>query len=174
LFHENSKRRTFELELRAGFEEEVQEPGLKKSLNVAARAEISLSHPLSPANDRINVDHEEGLLGLGQLAELLLSSYGAVHGEQESTRPIYSEGSRWPVELYCWHPGGDGVETGLYYFNPERHTIVLMPDQTKNTVQFALEYTDIKKGVVLFITALFKRSTGYFGERGYRYSCLEA
>jgi SagB-type dehydrogenase family enzyme len=170
LFHENSKRRTFELELRSKSGEISGDAIYRHSLNPGVDHELSLDDLNKPGDTR----HDNSILSLHALAALLVPAYGMIAMEDRPFRPVYSEGHCWPVELYLWHPGSGGLPQGLYYFNPERYTIVRMPKRTQDPLQFAVEFTGANEGVIVFVTAVFERSTHYFGERGYRYCLLEA
>ncbi len=123
-----------------------------------------------------------GTMTLETLAALLFHAYG-INRSNEGTgiprpfRTVPSGGGLFPLELYVHTPGHvEGLGAGLFHYNPEenclRHIV-----ETDLTDAFAacLYQPEIVQGAsaVIFQTALFRRNTFKYGDRGYRFTLME-
>ncbi len=116
------------------------------------------------------------------LAALLQYAYGETRSNADNNFPhpfrtVPSGGALYPLEIFFHTTMVEGLQPGMYHFSPSRNSIQLlsMGDETRsiseNLVQPELAYG---ASVMFFITALFDRSIFKYGDRGYRFICLEA
>src|SRR5205823_557341 len=92
-------------------------------------------------------------------------------------RTIPSGGALYPLELYFYTAYVDELTAGLYHYNPIKRNIRRLHDQeASETISAALVQSNIasEASLILFITALFERSTFKYGDRGYRFVMVEA
>ena len=71
----------------------------------------------------------------------------------------------------------EGLEAGIYYYNPPGNQIrPLFPGDKTNEISGSIIYPEITRGasMVIVITGLFERSVFKYGDRGYRFVLLEA
>lgn len=119
---------------------------------------------------------------LDQLAKILVMSYGITQSREGTSFPrdlrvIPSGGALYPLELFLYATKVEGLEPGLYHYNPERYELdaLRLGDQTDRVcglfVQPALAAS---AAAVVFIAAVFARSVFKYGDRGYRFILLEA
>jgi SagB-type dehydrogenase family enzyme len=121
-------------------------------------------------------------INLEQLAKVLTMSYG-VNRSNEGTnfprpfRVIPSGGALYPLEIYVHACKVDGLAPGLYHYDPEEHNLdVLRQQDESERILPHLVQQDLAKNAaaVIFITAVFGRSTFKYGDRGYRFILFEA
>jgi SagB-type dehydrogenase family enzyme len=124
-------------------------------------------------------------LNLRDLSTLFYTAYGITRENSDnefprSFRTVPSGGALYPLELY-FHTSTytEELEAGIYHYNPKRNgfEFIIQEDQTDQIaksltpVQTNLAYNS---SIMVFITALFQRSTFKYGPRGYRFAFLEA
>jgi SagB-type dehydrogenase family enzyme len=123
-----------------------------------------------------------GPIALEQLARVLHMSYG-INRDNAGThfprpfRVIPSGGALYPLEIYLHATRVDGLDAGLYHYDPEAHSLdVLREGDQSETIAASMVQRDLGTGAaaILFITAVFVRSTFKYGDRGYRFILLEA
>lgn len=94
-------------------------------------------------------------------------------------RAYPSAGAKYPLEVYVLVLSGKDINSGLYHYNPEGHsldTLLLEIRQSKidkiwlNKKQFQFK----KASVLLIITSIFHRTTDKYGERGIMFPYIEA
>ena len=123
-----------------------------------------------------------GPIGLAQLAKILQMSYGVSRENDETPFPrpfriIPSGGALYPPELYVEARRVEGLERGLYHYDPEDHSLDLLragaadADVDGFFVQSDLASTAT---AIVYVTAIFYRSTFKYGDRGYRFVLIEA
>jgi len=119
---------------------------------------------------------------LEQLAKVLIMSYG-VNRSNEGTefprpfRVIPSGGALYPLEIFVHAGRVDGLDAGLYHYDPEDHALdVLRPRDESERILPLLVQKDLAKdaAAVIFIIAVFGRTTFKYGDRGYRFVLFEA
>jgi SagB-type dehydrogenase family enzyme len=123
-----------------------------------------------------------GYIQLNQLAKVLAMSYGMTRDNQNThyTRPfrtIPSGGALYPLELYIHATRVEGLKAGLYHYDPEDHALdVLRLGDESATIVKSLIQADLGQrcAAIVFISALFFRSTFKYGDRGYRFVLFEA
>ena len=123
-------------------------------------------------------------LTLEDLRTLLHCSYGVTRNDQQehlnrAFRTIPSGGALYPLELYFYTSRVDELESGLYHYNPTQNAIQLLrPGNFEASLseifvsfQSNLAYDT---SLIVFITAVFNRSTFKYKEKGYRFALFEA
>jgi len=120
------------------------------------------------------------LLSGHDLAGLLEFAYGVTHALEEHTLPLRavpSGGALYPLELYVAALRIEGLEPGLYHFDPLAPALAVVHDSLgADDVSPLSTYPEIVAGsaAVLFIAAVFGRTRFKYGMRGYRFALLEA
>ena len=121
-------------------------------------------------------------LSLATLATILYHGYGITRDNSDTGMPrpfrtVPSGGALYPLELF-FHAGRvKHLPPGLYHYNPSHNVVRLLvggdrsQDLCDGVAQGSLV---LESSLVVFITALFERSTFKYGERGYRFVLLEA
>ncbi len=119
---------------------------------------------------------------LDQLAKVLWISYG-VNRDNKGTsfprpfRTVPSGGALYPLELYIYAVRVKHLDTGLYHYNPEDHSLDVLRQRDETAwVASCMVQRDLVESAaaVIFISATFVRSTFKYGDRGYRFILLEA
>jgi len=119
----------------------------------------------------------ERTLRLRDVALLLGHAYGVRATAAGSRRPVASAGALYPLELYFHTTAVDELASGLYHFNAAGgHLRHLRAADLSDEIGEALDQSTLAydASVIFFITAAFERSTFKYGERGYRFTLLEA
>ncbi len=113
-------------------------------------------------------------LGLGDLATLLYYSVGvtgrAWWGGPKRAYP--SAGGLQPVEAYVAASRVEGVEPGIYHYNPGEHLLAELSrgDYSRVLEEIALDQEHVGRApAVLVLTAVYARTAGKYGYRSYRY-----
>lgn len=191
LFHENSKTKFYTPYL-SNEEVYLRMVNMHPSLPYASIQTIQLP----PAETLTGINLGETILSrasslsmtpesisLAQLATILHMAYGETrdltgYGYARPFRTVPSGGGLYPLELYFYNRGWvQGLERGIYHFNPTKHILALLFHGDFDTVlKEAMVQKELINGAsgVFFITALFKRSTFKYGDRGYRFALIEA
>jgi SagB-type dehydrogenase family enzyme len=124
-------------------------------------------------------------VSLSKLGAILHAAYGRTHqllddapdGVGPQFRAVPSGGGLYPLELFAFALRVDGVEPGLYHFDPLRRVleVVQVGDQAEELAA-AMVYPDpaTRCAVFLVVTAVFWRTRFKYGLRGYRFALLEA
>jgi SagB-type dehydrogenase family enzyme len=123
-----------------------------------------------------------GTIGLDSLAKILRATYGVTRSKEESgysraLRVIPSGGALYPLEIYLQAIRVNGLDPGLYHFDPEDFEldVIRTADATAHLKQCVFQPDLLgDAAVTLFISAVFFRSTFKYGDRGYRFILLEA
>ncbi len=113
-------------------------------------------------------------LGLQRLAALLEAGYGVTAPDRRS---VPSGGALYPLELYPAVVQVDGLEAGVFHFDPPRHALELVrAGEIGPELEAACPLPGLLAGAaaVVFVTAVFWRSRFKYGLRGYRFALLEA
>lgn len=190
LFHENCKTSGHEPQLS---EEEVREwmTILTDGLRFDSRNERRLPRrippldmPLGEAMRRRASSRrlQAGRIPLRQLATLLHHGYGITRSNADGRFPrpfrtVPSAGALFPLEIYVHATRVDGLVPGFYHYAPPRHSLCLLHRGSKvKALGSALVQRELARAssLVIFITAMFERSTFKYGDRGYRFILFEA
>lgn len=123
-----------------------------------------------------------GGVGVEQLAKILIMGYGVTRDNAGTHFPrpfrtIPSGGALYPLDIYVYAARVEGLEAGLYHYNPLKHSldVLRIRDEAARISKFFIQ-GDLasKAAAVFFITATFARTTFKYGDRGYRFIFLEA
>ncbi|MBI5318622.1 SagB/ThcOx family dehydrogenase [Bradyrhizobium sp.] len=122
-------------------------------------------------------------MSLEALASLLSLGYGITSDNRgnvfsRSFRAAPSGGALYPLEIYFHSVAIEGLPPGLFHYNPTRHDLRHLRDgdlsrDIAGGLLFQREIPE-ESSIVIFLTALFDRSTFKYGGRGYRFALLEA
>jgi SagB-type dehydrogenase family enzyme len=114
----------------------------------------------------------------GELSRLLWAVQGVTAREHGfSYRAAPSAGALYPVDTYVVVNNVEGVERGVYLYEPEGHGLrtVRRGDFRKRAREAALGQSMASEAPVFFIwTAVFARGMGKYGQRAFRYFYLDA
>lgn len=140
-----------------------------------------------PAHDS-DTSLEEALLGrrsvrsfgsevitLKQLGQLLWAGQGLTDPSSKRTAP--SAGALYPLKVYAVIGNVAGVTPGVYAYEPALHTLIRIMDgdQRQALSQAAMGQTSVKQGALdIVITGVYEKVTSKYGERGIRFTHLEA
>ena len=121
-------------------------------------------------------------LGLTLVGKLLHASFGVRGYRKTGTEGVYdrpapSAGGLYPLELYVATQAVEELADGLYHYDARAHQLELRQRRLLHP-----ELADIALGqdmirhanLVVLISAVFQRTMWKYGDRGYRYVCLDA
>lgn len=109
-----------------------------------------------------------------ELAQLLWAAQGITSAEGLRTAP--SAGALYPLEVYVAVGAVDDLPSGIYRYEPARHALELVAsgDRRAELAAAALGQECVQDGAaVLALAAVYRRTTGKYGERGIRYVHME-
>ena len=135
-------------------------------------SDVSLEEALSKRQSIRSFTDEP--LTLKDLSQLLWSAQGITHGREFRTAP--SAGALYPLEVYALVGKIDGLSSGLYRYNVGKHNLTKVKegDLQKSFSEAVYQPRIIREApLTLIITAVYKRTTGKYGERGIRYVHME-
>ncbi|ABN69150.1 nitroreductase [Staphylothermus marinus F1] len=117
-------------------------------------------------------------LALNELSTVLWSSYGCID-EDCRRRTVPSAGATYPMEIFVFvrENGVIGLEPGIYYYDPLTHSIILIRsgDQNRKLYYACLNQKWVLEAPInIVITAVYERTTSWYGRRGFRYIYMEA
>ncbi|WP_456386259.1 SagB family peptide dehydrogenase [Desulfolithobacter sp.] len=86
-----------------------------------------------------------------------------------------SAGALYPCELYLQARGVEGLEDGVYHFEPLRERVRLLYRLTGDQgLEAAMADRRRVAGIIFLVTALYYRSSWKYGDRAYRYCLLDS
>ena len=190
LLHENSKTSRFD---RPPSDEAVtaRMAGMYESLSYELYPSVELPGQLAPLRlslaeaitGRVTArSMQPCTLSLPTLNALLYYAYGVTRDNRGTAFPrpfrtVPSGGALYPLEIFFHSAHVAGLPAGLYHYNPSANNLQCLHarDDTERLAQ-ALVHGHVAHDAALlvFITALFERNTFKYGERGYRFTLLEA
>lgn len=116
-------------------------------------------------------------LRLSELSRLLLYSYGRT-APGSHFRTVASGGALYPLEVYVIALKVDALEPGIYHYGAEDHHLDLVErgDFVGRTEEVLMSFgvEVASAAVVVVFTAVFRRNTLKYQDRGYRMILLEA
>lgn len=127
--------------------------------------------------------YSDAALSLDELSFLLWSCSWArdfrTNEKIELTlRNVPSAGARHPLETYLWVRRVQGLKSGLYYYHPIKHCLVLMnsgADKEAEIFEGCFRQEMAATSAVTFIwTAVPYRTIWRYGQRAFRYLYLDA
>jgi SagB-type dehydrogenase family enzyme len=117
-------------------------------------------------------------LTLPELARLLWAAAGvSAAGAGMAFRTAPSAGALYPIETYVGVGQTEGLEAGLYHYAVLDSCLELLTagDVRPQLARAALDQSFVAEAAVVFVwTAVFARCRWKYGERAYRYICLDA
>lgn len=164
-----------ELDRQVALLPDAQEPLVTFDLpEPSRRGDVSVEEALDRRRSIRN--YADAPLTLTELSQLLWAAYGVnkpVPGGPEFLRgglkTAPSAGALYPLELYAVVGEVDGLEAGVYRYQPEDHRLVLISrgDHRADLADAALGQPWILKAPVSIVySAVFARTTGKYGPRG--------
>lgn len=114
-------------------------------------------------------------LTLKQISQLLWAAQGITAKNGLRTAP--SAGGLYPLEIYVVTQDVTDLPSGVYHYLPKQHALVLHFTGDKSTsLASTSPQSDIlqQAKAILVITAIYKRTTAKYGDRGTRYVDMEA
>jgi SagB-type dehydrogenase family enzyme len=117
--------------------------------------------------------YQTGALNLFHIAQLLWASCGVtIDGVTGATRAYPSPGARYALEVYVIAGDVKNLSPGVYRYQHSTHSLILIKrgDIRKSLSNAAfLERCILQAPVSFVLTAVYKRATQRYGERGRRY-----
>ncbi len=113
-------------------------------------------------------------LTLNELSQILWAAQGITSGNKRSAP---SAGMTYPLEVYVVVGNVEGLEPGIYHYDPPTHSIkmTVRGDRRFDLSNAALGQTWVGNAPVdLVFTAVYERTTSRYGERGRMYVHMEA
>ncbi|NJD98623.1 SagB/ThcOx family dehydrogenase [Thermococcus sp. LS1] len=113
-------------------------------------------------------------LTLEQLSQLLWAAQGITHGNKRSAP---SAGATYPFEVYIVVGNVEGLEPGIYHYDPFEHSLTLVKegDYRRALQKAALDQKWVGNAPVdIVLVAFYERTTSYYGDRGIMYVHMEA
>lgn len=111
-------------------------------------------------------------LTIEQVSQLLWSAQGITHSRGERMfRTAPSAGATYPLETYLF------TASGGYKYNPVEHSLKKVYDEDMRTAlsEASLGQTAVSNAHAVFVfTYIEERTSQRYGERAYRYICMEA
>ncbi|RLI74992.1 nitroreductase [Archaeoglobales archaeon] len=121
-------------------------------------------------------DYLDKPLRLNDLSQILWAAQGITEPIKKF-RTAPSAGATYPLEVYVVVKNVEGLEKGVYHYNPFKHNLELIK---KGNFSYRLYEACLNQEWVLkaqaniIITAFYERTTNKYGERGIRYVHMEA
>jgi len=122
-------------------------------------------------------EYKDEPLNLSELSQILFSAQG-ITGELYGTylRTAPSAGALYPIEIYLIVQNVKELEKGIYHYNVREHALeFIKKGDFKNEIFKAGIFQEmfLSAPVTLIYTAIFKRTTYKYDDRGYRYIYIE-
>lgn len=117
-------------------------------------------------------------IALKEFSQLLWAAQGIIE-TGGFRRSVPSGGALYPIDVYAvvGESGVQEIESGVYHYEPGTHEITLVKDGDlrRELAKAALGQMWMAAAPVnLIVTAEYERSSSKYGERGVRYSMIEA
>lgn len=156
-------------------------PGVEQiQLPVSEQLTVTLTETLMHRRSRR--DYSGAAISLGQLSTLLQHACGttgfvaAYEYTRLPLRSFPSSGGLQAPEVYLAVQAVDGLPVGLYHYHPIDHVLeFLKPGNhgpTLRNMTFEMPYMETS-AVVFLITGCYERLRWKYGERSYRFLCLD-
>lgn len=124
--------------------------------------------------------YDGAAISLSDLAQVLFAANGITgQGAKDFLyRTAPSGGSLYPLEIYMAVLRPADFEPGLYHYAVREHALELLSegDYSAAAIGCCAAFSQYVEGaaVIFFLNAVFARTLGKYGSRGYRYILLEA
>jgi SagB-type dehydrogenase family enzyme len=141
----------------------------------SARGRISVEEAI--AKRRSVREYTDRPLTLAQLSQVLWAAQGITEPAQE-LRAAPSAGALYPLEVYAVvkEGGVTGLGAGIYHYSPSENSLTLVKggDSSSKLKAAALDQDAVGFAAVnLVTTAVLKRTTVKYGDRGVQYAFQE-
>lgn len=148
----------------------------------APRTGLALSLSDAIAGRKTGRRMEPCPLTLEQVSTLLHYAYGITRSNEGTVFPrpfraVPSGGALYPLELFFHSARIEGLDAGLYHYNPTAHCIRFLRygDESRKISDLLVQSNiAVESSLILYMTAIFERSVFKYGNRGYRFVLLEA
>jgi SagB-type dehydrogenase family enzyme len=126
---------------------------------------------------------EQASMNLKILSHILFLSYGVTFRKDTGSIPfllrtVPSAGGLYPCHIYVGINHLDGLETGVYYFDPIQGCVGRIRDQTKchseNSGMDEKHFLSGKPRIFFMVTAFFYNSAWKYRQRAFRYMLLDS
>lgn len=137
------------------------------------RGKVSLEQALASRRSRRAYRGEP--LALAEAAQLLWAAQGITGPDGQRTAP--SAGARYPLEIYLAAVRVEGLEAGIYHYDPDEHALELQAagDRRRELTAAASSQDCVRFApCTLLLTAVVERSASKYGERAGKYIDIEA
>jgi SagB-type dehydrogenase family enzyme len=114
-------------------------------------------------------------LTLKEVSQLLWAAQGITADWGGRTAP--AAGALYPLEVYVIVGNAKDLADGLYRYGPEEHevTMIAKGDIRSQLARAALDQDSVRDGAIaLVFTAVYRRITWKYGDRGIHYAYMEA
>ena len=114
-------------------------------------------------------------LRLAEASQLLWAAQGVTAPDGKRTAP--SAGALYPLEIYFAAGEVSGLAKGVYQYQPLEHALRRVADGDRRTALAAAALGQdwlSEAAAVIVVAAVYRRTTGKYGQRGMRYAHLEA
>ncbi len=117
-------------------------------------------------------------LNMAQLSQLLWSAYG-ITGDNGLYKSVPSAGALYPLDIWvaAGKNGVDGLPPGVYHYIPKGHTLAeIKSGEVRDRLATAalMQSWIAEAPIVLVVTGEYARCSRKYGERGVRYTHIEA
>jgi SagB-type dehydrogenase family enzyme len=115
-------------------------------------------------------------LKLEDVSQLLWSAQG-ITDQKRKFRAAPSAGALFPLEIFLVVGNVTSLKEGIYRYDPFKHEIIMAKEgDFRNALSLAsLGQSCVKNGAIsIVVSAVYGRITGKYGERGIRYTYMEA
>lgn len=195
LFHENSKvekhrrwlnrDRAIDAKVRAlarSFHESLPYDGYPKIDLPASLSPLPVNLGEAILNRSSALSLAPASITLQNLAALLQYSYGITRPNVPAAFPrqfraVPSAGGLYPLEVFFHNTSVEDIGQGLFHYHPTENAVrLLIKGNHTDRLATAMAQSELANGasLVVFLTAVFERSVVKYGERGYRFTLLEA
>lgn len=198
LYHENSKQQRYDREFGRRISAINNNPDIHRLITQAFKtysgamvvtlpkvvAEKGLSFEQVVVQRRSIRNFTGEPLSLTEVSKLLYFGNGITswlapspQGIIQPVRAAPSGGALYPVELYPVIFTGIEIETGIYHYCVDKHSLeLLQAGQFNHPLGHATSYSTIfaKASMTIILTSMFGRTKFKYSERGYRFALLEA
>jgi SagB-type dehydrogenase family enzyme len=119
-------------------------------------------------------EFKAGAVSLAEVSQLLWAAQGVTSDKGHRTTP--SAGALYPLELYLLAGNVEGLEQGVYHYQPKEHAILRI---AKDDLRLELAKAAISQDwmahapLILVITAIYERTNAKYGDRTIRYVNME-
>ncbi|MBU2595409.1 SagB/ThcOx family dehydrogenase [Patescibacteria group bacterium] len=127
-------------------------------------------------NRRSVRDYKSEALNLAEISQLLWSAQG-ITDKKSGGRTAPSAGALYPMEIYLVVNRVEGLNPGVYKYNPSGHEIItiLTDDKRKELAEAALGQDSIAKApATIVIVAVPERTRVKYGDHADRFVAMEA